>query len=214
MAKKASHSNVIPIKRSAGPDHDPKGLDRIIFFSDAVFAIAITLLTLDIKLPTLNESLSEAELFNAILSIVPKYAAYIISFLVIGVIWIGHHRKYRLILKYDNRLILINLLLLMTIAFIPFPTSLLSIYGNRTATIFYALVMILASLWSEILWLYASSKNRLIDPRTDQRLRKRETIGPIFSIGVFALSIGLSFLDTTLARISWVLLAFMPLILK
>lgn len=210
MAKRVSRPKLNPQNPPNEQDPDHKGLERIIFFSDAVFAIAITLLTLEIQLPPQNDSLTNVELLHAILSIAPKYAAFVISFLVIGVIWAGHHRKFRLIQKYDGNLIFINLLLLMTIAFIPFPTSLISVYGNRTSTIFYALVMILASLWSAVLWWYASYKNRLISPQLDQRLRRRESLGPLFSMGVFVLSIGLTFIDITLARVSWVLLAFTP----
>jgi uncharacterized membrane protein len=214
MIKKVSNPKILPTDTSLEENHDPKGLERLIFFSDAVFAIAITLLILEIQLPTQNSSLTDAELFQSILAIAPKYAAYIISFLVIGLIWVSHHRKFRLIQKYDGYLILINLFLLMTIAFIPFPTSLLSMYGNRTATIFYAIIMILASLWSAGLWWYASFKNRLIDPHLDQRLRRRETLGPVLSIGVFMLSIGLAFIDNNLARLSWTLLAITPRLSK
>jgi uncharacterized membrane protein len=191
----------------AEQNQDQVGLERLIFFSDAVFAIAITLLTLEIRLPASDSPLTNAELFQSMLAIGPKYIAYIISFLVIGLIWIGHHRKFRMIQKYDGNLMLLNLFLLMTIAFIPFPTSLISMYGNRTATIFYASVMILASLLSVALWLYASYKDRLIDPHMDHRQRRRETLGPLLTIGVFILSIGLAFINPGLARISWVLLA-------
>lgn len=183
------------------------GLERLIFFSDAVFAIAITLLTLDIRLPVTEGSLTNEELFQSIVAIMPKYLAYIISFLVIGMFWIGHHRKFRLIQKYDGRLIMINLFLLMTIAFIPFPTSLISMYEYRTATIFYALVMILAGIFSAAIWWYASYKNRLIDPNLDPRLRREEILRPLLGIGVFILSIGLAFINSDLARISWILIA-------
>jgi uncharacterized membrane protein len=128
-----------------------------------------------------------------------------ISFLVIGLFWIGHHRKFRIIQRYDNRLLL-NVLLLMVIAFIPFPTSLISEYENRTATIFYALVIILSGLLFSVLWWYASY-NGLIDPNLDQRKRRRETLGPMLMTGVFLLSIGLAFINIGLARLSWLLVA-------
>ncbi len=182
-------------------------MELLIFFSDAVFAIAITLLTLEIRLPATDGSLTNAELFQSILAIGPKFIAYIISFLVIGLFWIGHHRKFQLIRKYDGTLMFLNLLLLMTIAFIPFPTFLISTYGNRTATIFFACVMILASLLSVIFWWYASYMDRLTDPRMDYRQRMREILGPLLAMGVFILSIGLAFVNTDLAIISWGLVA-------
>ncbi len=207
MVRKVNIRKIIRPNQPSKLVNERTSLERLIFFSDAVFAIAITLLTLDIRLPASNGILSNAELLQNMGSIAAKYIAYIISFLVIGLIWIGHHRKFRLIQKYDHNLLWINLLLLMTIAFIPYPTSLISAYPNQTATIFYASVMILASLWSAALWRYAAYKNRLIDPRLGSRQRRRETLGPLLTIGVFLLSIGLTFIDPFIARISWVLLA-------
>jgi TMEM175 potassium channel family protein len=186
---------------------DKIGLDRLIFFSDAVFAIAITLLSLDIRLPATQASLTDAELGRLLLEIWPKYMAYIISFLVIGLFWIGHHRKFRYIQKYNGNLLLLNLVLLMTIAFIPFPTSLISEYGNRASTIFYALVMVLTSLLSATMWWYAAYMKKLVDPNLDQPHRRRELIGPLLGAGVFLLSIGLAFFNVNLARLSWVLVA-------
>ncbi len=203
----------INLRKILGPNHPPRqnhdraSLERLIFFSDAVFAIAITLLTLDIRLPASDINLTNAELMQNILAITSKYIAYIISFLVIGLIWLGHHRKFRLIQRYDNSLMWINLLLLMTIAFIPFPTSLISTSANQVSTIFYASVMIVASLLSLALWRYAAYKNRLIDPRLGQRQRRRETLSPIVTAAVFLLSIALAFFDAGLARISWILIA-------
>ncbi len=207
MVRKVNIRKIIRPNQPSKPVNDRTSLERLIFFSDAVFAIAITLLTLDIRLPPNNGILSNAELLQNMGSIASKYIAYIISFLVSGLIWIGHHRKFRLIQKYDHNLLWINLLLLMTVAFIPYPTSLISSYPNQTATIFYASVMILASLWSAALWRYAAYNNRLIDPRLGSRQRRRETLGPLLTIGVFLLSIGLTFIDPFIARISWVLLA-------
>ncbi len=207
MVRKINFRRILRPSHPSRPNHGQTSLERLIFFSDAVFAIAITLLTLDIRLPATEPSLTNAELLQSMLAIGSKYIAYIISFLVIGLIWIGHHRKFRLIQRYDSSLMWINLLLLMTIAFIPYPTSLISTYGNLTSTVFYASVMIVASLLSLALWRYAAHKNRLIDPHLGQRQRRRETVGPILTAGVFLLSIGLAFIDAGLARISWILIA-------
>ncbi len=207
MFKKIIRRRIIGSNNSAEKNKNQKSLERLIFFSDAVFAIAITLLTLDIRLPNIDASLTNSELLQSLLAIGPKYFAFIISFLVIGLFWNGHHRKFRLIQKYDSNLMLINLLLLMTVVFIPFPTSLISANGNQTATIFYAAVMIVSSLTYAALWRYASYKNRLIDPQLGQRDRRRETLAPYLTGGVFLLSIGLAFIDPGLARISWILIA-------
>jgi uncharacterized membrane protein len=185
---------------------DRLGLERLIFFSDCVFAIAITLLVLDVKIPVGAESFNNDQLLASLLGIWHKYLAYLISFLVIGSYWISHHRKFRMIERYDNGLLLINLLLLMTIGFIPFPSAVISINGNRTATIFYAGVMALNGLLVALLWWHAARHNHLIDARVDKRRRWREAVGPLANVAVFLLSIGFAFIDENVARTCWLLL--------
>ena len=141
---------------------DETGMERIVFFSDAVFAIAITLLALEIRLPEEIARGSNAELFQNLLAIWPKYLGYIISFLSIGNFWVVHHRQFRYIERYDTRLMFINLLILMSVAFMPFPTAIISENGNRTSTIFYALSAMVVGLLSTLLWVYASHNRRLV----------------------------------------------------
>jgi len=137
----------------------------------------------------------------------PKYLSYVISFLVIGSFWTGHHRKFRFILGYDVNLLLLNILLLMADAFIPFPTSVISEYGNLTATIFYAVVMIVTGLLNAAVWVYASYNNRLVDPNFTAQRRRRETLRALIVPAVFLLSIGLAFINDDLAKYSWLLIA-------
>jgi uncharacterized membrane protein len=107
-------------------------LERLIFFSDAVFAIAITLLVLDIRVPSLSQDVVATELPNAIAALWPKFLSYIISFVVIGLYcWQVHHRTFRYITNYDDRLVALNLVLLMGVAFLPFSVSLISTYGSQ-----------------------------------------------------------------------------------
>ncbi len=181
------------------------GLDRLIFFSDAVFAIAITLLVLDIHLPAGAGSTDDGQLLAMLTALAPKYFAYILSFWVIGFYWISHHRKFLLIKRYDQRLLALNLLLLMVIAFIPFPTSVLSENGYRTATIFYALVMALGGLLLALLWWHAVRRDNLVDPQLDPSVRRRELAAPLATAGIFVLSIGIAFLDAGLVRLFWTL---------
>jgi uncharacterized membrane protein len=190
-------------ERGGRAKSDSVGLERLIFFSDAVFAIAITLLALDIRLPQGLGDLNDQALLRELLSIWPRYLGYVVSFLVLGNFWISHHRKYRHIRRYDSVLLQLNLLLLMAIAFIPFPTAILSEYGNRTATIFYALSISLAGLLSTVIWLYATHDNRLVDAGMSAAIRRRETRGPLAVIGVFVFSIGVAFINADLAKLSW-----------
>lgn len=184
---------------------DKTGLERLIFFSDAVFAIAITLLALEIRLPEEAGMFNDRELWASLLSLWHEYLAYIISFLVIGSFWIAHHRKYRLIERYDNRLLMLNLLVLMAVAFIPFASSVISVSSIRSATIFYSLNMIVVGLLFAALWAYASRGNRLTGSHISEQRRRREFMSPLSIVVVFLFSIALSFVNTDLARLSWLL---------
>lgn len=188
-------------------NQDHLGLERIVFFSDAVFAIAVTLLAPELRIPAVEGSLTEIELTQSLISIWPKYLGYGIGFMTIGILWMSHHRKFRLIQRYDRALMWLNLVFLMFVAFIPFPTSVISEYGNRASTVFYAIVVSLASITSFFLWWYASYQNRLIDPHLDSRQRRHETQVSLVVIGIFVVSIGLAFVNADLAKLSWLLIA-------
>lgn len=186
-------------------EEDRLGLERLIFFSDAVFAIAITLLALDIRLPVDPGLLSDAALQSQLLAIWPKYLAYAISFLVIGSFWLAHHRRFRLIHRYDRRLLSLNLLLLMAVAFIPFPTTLISDNGNRTATIFYALSISLAGLLSAAVWAYAAGPGRLAAPLSSAQRRIERRNSLVIPL-VFLVSILLAAWNADLAKFFWLVL--------
>ncbi len=189
---------------------DELGLQRLIFFSDAVFAIAITLLALTIQLPAgtpTGGEVPDSVLAAALSQTGKKILSYVISFLIIGIYWISHHRLFRRVRRYDSRLIMINLVLLMSIGFIPFPTSLVSEYGNRTAVIFYAASVALVGLLTALMWLYITHRGRLLDaplPRREWLVTlARLTLAP----AVFLVSIGLAFINTELAKYAWALSA-------
>ena len=188
---------------------DQLGLERLVFFSDAVFAIAITLLALNIRLPSVVVITTDAQLASLLAGLWHNYLAYFLSFMVIGAFWISHHRRFRFIQKYDGRLILINLLMLMTIGFIPFTSSVISTYSGRSATIFYTIPLLSASLLLTVMWGYASWHNRLTAPDLDTNQRKRQFIAPLIMSIIFLLSIGIAYLNADIARLS--LLLILPL---
>ena len=121
-------------------------LERLTFFSDAVFAIAMTLLVIEVRLPELHPA-TDRSLVQALLDLLPNYIGFIISFLVIGRFWTGHHRLMAMITAADPALVRANLLLLMAIAFMPFPTAILSDYSFlRVAIGFYTAYLLLVGL--------------------------------------------------------------------
>ncbi|MCS6940092.1 MAG: TMEM175 family protein [Roseiflexaceae bacterium] len=182
------------------------GMERIVFFSDAVFAIAITLLALEIRLPEIG-GLGNAALFESLLSIYPKYLSFIVSFLVIGNFWLVHHRQFHYIERYDTPLILINLFILMSIAFIPFPTVVISENGNRVATIFYALTMSVVGLLLFLLWFYASRGRRLITPELMPARIRRIALRTLIAPVIFLCSVALAYIHPDVAKFSWLLIA-------
>jgi uncharacterized membrane protein len=181
-------------------------LDRIVNFSDAIFAIAITILVLDIRLP---DNLSPTELPVQVLGLGPKYLSYLISFLVLAVYWQAHHRVFKPITGYDGTLVWLNILFLMAVAFLPFPTSLLGEYGReQVSVVIYAANAAVASLLLVTISWYATSGHRLVDPDTvdDEAERKQRAQGLAVPV-VFVLSIGISFFSPRAAMYSWLLLS-------
>ena len=198
-------SNPIP-RRDSHSQIDKLGLERLIFFSDAVFAIAVTLLALEIRLPAVDGPISNGELLKNLLAIWPKYLGYVVSFLVIGTLWMGHHRKFLLIKSHDRRLLFLNLILLMSIAFIPFSTSVISEYGNLVAaTIFYALSIAAAGLFSALVWWYAARNYRLVDNKVQKKELWQELLKPLSVSAIFIASVGLAFINSDLAKYAWML---------
>ena len=179
-------------------------LDRIVFFSDAVFAIAITILVLDIRVP---DGLSPAELPAEVLGLWPKYLGYAISFLVLAVYWQAHHRVFKPIRGYDGTLVWLNFFFLMAIAFLPFPTSLLGEYGGQriSVAVYGANAAAASLLLSAISW-YAIKGHRLVSHDLDEEQGRLRWLQGLAVAAVFLASIGVSFFSPTAAMYSWLLL--------
>ena len=176
-------------------------LDRIIFFSDAITAVAITLMVLDIRVP---EGLSPTEVPQALLALWPKYLSYVLSFLVIAIYWVEHHRMFTYIKRYDGRLMWLNLLFLMLIALIPFSTDLLAEYGNQpVAVMVYAGVGCAVGLTKSAVWWYAAHNSRLVDKDlSPHTIELSEAIGLVAPL-VFLISMGIALVSPSWATWSW-----------
>jgi uncharacterized membrane protein len=184
-----------------------RALDRIVFFSDAVFAIAITLLVLDIHVPEIPERLVDEQLPGRLLALWPKYLSYVLSFVVILMYWMAHHITFRAIKRYDRTLIWLNSLFLMCIAFLPFPTSLLGEYGdNQLAVAIYAASVAVARLLLTAVWWYASSGHRLIDESFPESTIRIYLVRGLAVALAFVISIGISFFSVSAATYFWILL--------
>lgn len=175
---------------------DAKETARVEAFSDGVFAIAITLLILELKVP---RGLSPADLRHAMVEGWPSYAAYFVSFATIGIMWISHHWMFTLIRRVDQALLILNGLLLLTISVMPFPTALMAEYlahdGSRFAAAIYTGWAILISLAFDRLWRYVSSPARRppllrISPHSPEvrAIHKAYRFAPLYYVAAFALS--------------------------
>jgi uncharacterized membrane protein len=183
-------------------------LDRIVFFSDAVFAIAITILVLDIRVPDIPEGTVATELPAQILGLGPKYLSYVISFLVLAVYWQAHHRVFKPITGYDRTLVWLNFVFLMAVAFLPFPTSLLGEYTReQVSVVIYAANAAVASLLLVSISWYTTSGHRLVAPDLDDEAERIQRLQGLAVPVVFLLSIGVSFFSPMAAMYSWLLLS-------
>jgi uncharacterized membrane protein len=137
---------------------------RLEAFSDGVFAIAITLLIIEVHVPSRQHA---ETLGHELLRIWPSYLGYLTSFLTIGVMWINHHYVFELIARADRTMLLLNTLLLMMIAFVPFPTAVLAQFietdGARSAAVLYGATLTLTAVCFLAWWRYASGDRRLLD---------------------------------------------------
>jgi uncharacterized membrane protein len=182
--------------------------DRILFFSDAVFAIAITLLVVD--LPGSIEQLSHArEQVNASAALSAGWHGVVgfwISFAVIGLFWVGHHGLFRYVTAFDRRLTLLNLMFLGTIAFLPYPTALLSNASSHEtiAVIFYAGCAGTAGLVETLAWVYACNARAGLVGGLSAATRRLYLLRLVRVPVVFAVSIPVALVDPTAATIFWV----------
>ena len=177
---------------------DEKETGRIEAFSDGVFAVAITLLVLDIHAPARDALPRDTKLIDYLLNQWSTYLAFVTSFANIGIMWVNHHRLYIHIKRSDNTLLLLNLLLLMIIVLIPFPTALMADYITKlgpdqlTAALVYNGTFLLMAICFNLLWRYASYKNRLLNPNANMRevqaITGQYNLGPLFYIITFIIA--------------------------
>lgn len=182
---------------------------RLEAFSDAVLAIAITLLILEVTPPHVRDG----RLGEALLRQWPSYVAYVLTFVFIGIMWINHHRIFEHIVAVDRGLMFVNLLMLMGIAFLPFPTALLAEYvvdGGRNAEVsaaVYSMTMVFIGIMFTSVLVYLRRHHELVDAvMTDAVLAmsiRRSGRGPV----VYALSIPLAFVSPEACLVLYAVIA-------
>jgi uncharacterized membrane protein len=177
---------------------------RLEAFSDGVFAVAVTLLVLDITPP--SEAESSSALWHGLGDLWPHYAAYAVSFLIIGIVWVNHHAVMGLIARVDRGLAFLNLLLLMAVALIPFATALFAEYlthgePEHAAAAAYSIVITLMGVAFGTLWIYASHHARLLVPHFPAEELPRVTRRFVIGTPVYMATIGIAFLSAPLCLV-------------
>lgn len=178
--------------------------DRVAFFSDAVFAIAMTLLVVGIGIPQVHE----AKIGHALGNKGNEIFGFFLSFLVIGLYWLAHHRFFARLVAVDVRFMKINLVYLAAIAFTPFPTALVGIYGSSQAVVIvlYAVTLGFASVLDTAMFWHAQTAG-LLRKRLPDRGFRNYVIASVAPAVVFAISIPIAVLyDPGLGLLSWILI--------
>lgn len=184
------------------PEAERRELDRIGAFSDGVFAVAITLLVLNIEVPEGLDDLGWAEFADRLQDLLPLLQAYFIAFAVIGLFWYGHHVAWSRYERSSPKLVVANLLLLSLIGLMPFTTALLGQYGSEPlATAVYALNVGLAAVADS--WMdRVAIDNELAPPMEGIEAEEVKVAGWVRP-AIFAISIPVAWISTGVAQLMW-----------
>ncbi len=182
-----------------------RDIDRLGAFTDGVIVISMTLLVLDIQLPSPIGDASDSELLRELAGIWPEYLGYLISFLVIGNYWMLHTAKFRGLTKIDGPFVWLNIFFLLTVGFVPFVTSVISENDGMVATSLYAATMATAS--ALLAWMgFHAERRGLVEKPVAPGHRWRHIARSLMTTAVFLVSIIIAQFDPSLARYSWLLL--------
>lgn len=175
---------------------------RVEFFSDAVFAIVITLLILDIHVPEVAYS----ALPHALEETVPNLISYLLSFTVIGLYWVGHHYYFRCVKKVNNVLLWLNLFHLLLVSLIPIPTALMGAYPFQPIPILiYGLNLLALNLYSLLVLYYFHTHKQVVTPAFTDEIFKRFINLFLIVNGAYLVAIAISFLSPITSFIIYIL---------
>jgi uncharacterized membrane protein len=188
--------------------------ERMMSLNDGVFAIAITLLVLDLAIPEIPSLQIDLLLLPSLIEIYPKMIGFVLSFFIIASYWLSYHRIFSFLREVDRRLVALNIFFLFFIVFMPFPTYLLGLYGaHRSVVLFYAIVITVNSLFLYFMWHHMVYNEGLLNQTLDDRFIEYLTVRCLTPIIVFIASIGIAFISPLAAMVTWASLAVVyPLI--
>jgi uncharacterized membrane protein len=185
------------------PEYDAFAMERAILFSDAIYAIIITLLALDVRLP---ENESGASLAQLLVDTMPKLASYALSFLVVAMLWRVHLRRFRYFVALDSALLSGNVLQLMLTGLLPFSTSVLKSHLGALGVTIYAGNIVAISVVGWITYFVARRKPGLVSPQLTAQINRRDDLRTLIVVAVFGLSIAIAWWNANWAAFSWLLM--------
>ena len=190
------------------------GTNRLEALSDGVFGVAITLLILAIAVPELSKTdLADGQLLHMVIALWPKVLVYVMSFLIVGIFWVGHAIMFAYIHRSDRTLLYLNTLLLMTVSFIPFAADLLGRYPREpVALAVYGLTLAFGGVMFEVVWIYASKKHRLIRANMPHDLIHLGKIVILITPVIYTLAAVLAFWNSYLSLGIYVLVPLLYMI--
>jgi uncharacterized membrane protein len=179
--------------------------ERVALFSDAVFAIALTLLVVGIAVPTVSDASDSSEMWDVLWNLRQEFVSFFVGFAVIGRYWLAHHRFVSVLGAVDGRLLAWNLVYLGLIAFAPFPTALVGRYEeNLVAFAFYAVTLALLSLL-ETVSVFVARRRDLLRFVITPTVARHGLVASLVPVGVFLLSVPIAFAtNSTIAIICWI----------
>lgn len=180
--------------------HDNEGFptERVKTLVDGIFAIAMTLLVLEIRLPSISAEHSTAEIAHALWELIPEFRGYFISFIILGIFWVGHHNFFHFVRKVDRPMLWFTIFFLMLISLIPFSASLVGKYGGQPiAVAIYGIQLVIIGISVYLGWSYATRHHHLvshsISPAIVQSVKKHILLAPIaYAIAVVLALAGFS----------------------
>ena len=204
MTESSSDNKIFVTERNLEDARRQKSLDRLIGISDDIFAFAMTLLALDLVTPVILGQANDASLAAALVNEFHSFVGFFVSFWVISMLWLSHHRIFRYVKSSDSGLLPLNLVLLFFIVLIPFATRVLNYGFLPLALDVFSSILIGASLMSSIIWAHASSPERhLLDEQVSKETIKWLTNRGFLSAAIYSLSLFLAFVDPYLTLASW-----------
>jgi uncharacterized membrane protein len=189
--------------------------EQVVSFGDAIFAFAITLMTLSIDIPDLPPNLTESQLLSRLYDMYPQVESYIISFAVIAMFWISYHQVFNFIRESHISMVYLNLLFLLLITFLSITTSLVINYGSyQIPYVIYSVLVIMTSSLLALIWWHATKDYRLVDKNIHPLFVRGVMANLLLIPFVFAISILVSFFDLDIAQYLWLIIAPLNIAVK